>query len=754
MSNDFLWGDALKNATQEEVVKFAVEAPKLFADGSVGALDGSTRASGLLLTKKQIIDLRKYEAAGLALPYTLEDVTNYLRFGVGQNGGSGLNPEDFLVTFLSTRNHARRWSPLRERIMLTGRGLKDFADSMLTYGASMKEVYSEVKASGLLEKHNIKTLEQLKKLELELGDKFPGIELEDDTISTLDYYLKRIFEKIDFNLQTVGGIKKDLDVFGYDLREHILPGIKLRVGLIESSSLPEDIKQLKAVIDERAKEIDIKNTEYKAAVQEALKAAAGMNIVGLAMAIYMGVEAENIRARRNELYAQQENDIQTLASKNQTLGSLARVKHDLQSLMIVAIDADVATQNLMHVWSVLHLCIKNSTGAVGRINDALSLRIFMTEFEEVVGPWEQIKSDSDKLIEVFKEADEEYERNYGKTSRAMAYTVSPEQTYPALDLATLRDSHSRMSELRTQAHVWRVKLDYLPDLFDRFNRLVQGVGQGAIELQTAAFESSNELKVSLRRLDRLEKALEEENDAQEIEAINAERQQLLNGVADAFGLQITQVRKCLKEIGDTFDMRLTQGYITDFERDEALAKAEVFVLKGKLETLKEERKPVIDAIEILEKIGIEELGKNIALTVDKVVALGLTPPQVALVVLAIDQLKKTIDDIGEGIRFLDMVRESDRLQEEIAALDNEINLQDGVVSASAGKIKYLQAIHSIEEQRKIYVASYSPAISAFERYQAATDKDSFTDDDVRSATFKAQAKLFIAFLTPVSVPNR
>lgn len=287
MSNDFLWGDALKNATQEEVVKFAVEAPKLFADGSVGALDGSTRASGLLLTKKQIIDLRKYEAAGLALPYTLEDVTNYLRFGVGQNGGSGLNPEDFLVTFLSTRNHARRWSPLRERIMLTGRGLKDFADSMLTYGASMKEVYSEVKASGLLEKHNIKTLEQLKKLELELGDKFPGIELEDDTISTLDYYLKRIFEKIDFNLQTVGGIKKDLDVFGYDLREHILPGIKLRVGLIESSSLPEDIKQLKAVIDERAKEIDIKNTEYKAAVQEALKAAAGMNIVGLAMAIYI-----------------------------------------------------------------------------------------------------------------------------------------------------------------------------------------------------------------------------------------------------------------------------------------------------------------------------------------------------------------------------------------------------------------------------------------------------------------------------------
>ncbi|WP_223487857.1 alpha-xenorhabdolysin family binary toxin subunit A [Pseudomonas sp. A-RE-19] len=754
MSNDFLWGDALKNATPEEVVKFAVEAPKLFADGSVGVLDGATRDSGLLLTKKQIIDLRKYEAAGLALPYTLDDVTDYLRFGAGQNGGSGLNPADFLTTFLNTRNHAKRWSPLRERIMMTGRGLKDFASSMLTYGASMKEVYNEVKASGLLDKHNIKTLEQLKQLELELGDKFPGIELEDDTVSTLNYYLARIFEKIDFNLETVGGIKKDLDLFGYDLREHVLPGIKLRVGLIENSSLAEEIKQLKVVIDERAKEIDIKNTEYKAAVQEALKAAAGMNIAGLAMAIYMGVEAENIRARRNELYAQQETDIQTLTSKNQTLGSLARVKHDLQSLMIVAIDADVATQNLMHVWSVLHLCIKNSTGAVGRINDALSLRIFMTEFEEVVGPWEQIKSDSDKLIEVFKAADEEYERNYGKTLRAMAFTPSLQQIYPPLDLATLKVSHAQMSEHRTQAEIWRVKLNYLPDLFDRFNRLVQGVGRGAMELQNAALESSNELKVNLRRLDRLEEALEEENDAQEIEAIKAERQQLLNQVADVIGLQGTQVRKCLKEISDAFDPRLTLGYISDFERDEVQAKAEVVVLKGQLVALKEERKSVIDAIDILEKNGIEELGKDIGLTIDKVVALGLAPPQVQLVMFAIDQLKKTIGDIGKGIRFLDMVRESDKLQERIATLDQEIDLQDGVVSAAAGKIKYLQAIHSIEEQRKVYVESYSPAISAFEKYLAATDKDSFTDDDLRSAAFKEQAKLFIAFLNPVSVPNR
>ncbi|EJM00736.1 hypothetical protein PMI18_02842 [Pseudomonas sp. GM102] len=754
MSNENLWGEALKNATPDEIVRFATEAPKLFSDASTSQSENVVRDTGLLLTKKQIIDLRKYEAAGLALPYTLNDVTDYLRFGAGQDGGSGLRPEDFLSTFLNTRNHARRWSPLRERIMMTGRGLKDFAKSMLTYGASMKEVYSEVKASALLDQHNVKTLEQLKKLELELGDKFPGVELEDDTVSTLDYYLQRIFEKIDYNLQVVEGIKTDLDMFGYDLREYILPDIKLRVGLIESSSLAEDIKQLKIVIDERAKEIDIKNTEYKAAVQEALKAAAGMNIVGLAMAIYMGVEAENIRARRNELYARQEKDIQILTSKNQTLGSLARVKHDLQSLMVVAIDADIATQNLMHVWSVLHLCIRNSTGSVGRINDALSLRIFMTEFEEVVNPWQQIESDSDKLIRVFKEADEEYERNYGVRGRAMGFTVPLQQAYPRLDLATLRLTREQMSDHRTQAEVWRVKLSYLPDLFDRFNRLVQGVGQSSSQLQSTALEGINELENGLRRLARIENDLEETSDGQEIEEIKDERRKLLSHCAESIRQQGSRIRSCLNEIRDPFDRRLTLGYIADFEREEALANAEVIQLRAKVIALQAERKAIAEAIALLEKKGIEELGKDITLTIEKVKTLGLAPPEVQLVMFAIEQLKKTIGDIGNGIRFLDMVRESEKLREKIEAVTAEIDRQDGVVSASAGKIKYLQAIHSIEDQRKVYVAGYSPAITAFEQYLAATDEISFTDDDARSAGFKQQANLFMAFLVPVSVPNR
>ncbi|WP_332767971.1 alpha-xenorhabdolysin family binary toxin subunit A [Pseudomonas koreensis] len=756
MSSSNLWGDALNNASSEQVMQMASAAPKLLSHASVSEGSDVVRDRGLLLTKKQIIDLRKYEAAGLALPHTLKDVEDYLRFGAGQNGGPGLNPTDFLSTFLSTRNHARRWSPLRERIMMTGQGLKSFASSMLNYGKAIQEVLNDDDSVAFLKANKIKTLAQLKALEIELGDKFPDIAIDPDTVATLGYYLQRIFERINKNLSDVQDIKKDLDLFGYDLREHVLPNIKLRVGLIDSSALAAEIKVLKNNIDNRAKEIDIKNTEYKAAVQEALKAAAGMNIVGLAMAIYMGVEAENIRAARNELYAEQERDIQVLANMNQTLGSLARVKHDLQSLMIVAIDADIATQNLMHVWRSLYLHISNSVAAMDRINDALSLRIFGADFEEVVLPWKAIETDSDKLIQVFKEADEEYERNYSsstRTSRAFRLNATVSLSYPPVDVATLTSAIDQVREARTQAEVLKTQLGYLPDLFDRFKRIVIGMGQCESQLQDSAQSGVNDLQTSQRRLARNEKDRLNETDPEVIEEIDNERKEILRSISSAMTRQASLVGNALSNIDARFDVRLTQAYIADFQRDALLANAEIAQLEGKLVELAAEREIINDGVTLLEKSGIEKLGKDVELTIAKITELGLAPPEIKLVMAAIDQLKRTLIGIGESVRFLDMVRESAKLKLKIDGVQADIDRESAGVRDSHGKVNYLKAIHTMENCRAEYAASFRPVVNAFEQIRYALDVERL-DDDALSAALKQHAPLFIAFLGPLSVPRR
>ena len=752
MSNDTLWENSLRGANYEKITEFATEVPKILSDASSADADNVTREAGLLLTKKQIIDLRKYEAAGLALPYTLKDVTDYMRFGAGQDGGAGLRAADFLKTFTDTRDHARRWSPLRERIMITGTELKLFGASMQRYGEDMEEVYLDLKSGPLLEQYNVKTVEQLKKLQLELGDKFPGIELDADTIPDMKFYLGKIFDRVASNLVSVRGIKTDLDKFGYDLREKVLPGIKLRVALIQTNSYPAEVKKLDEVIARRAEEILEKNTQYQALVDKALGSAAGLNLFGLGMAIYYGVEAEAVRAVRKELNAAQDKDIEVLRNMNQTLGSLKRVEQDLQNLTVIAIDADLATQNLIHVWNVMHRYVDESSTAMLGITDALTLRRFMSSFREVVGPWVQIHNDADLLIEVFKEADQEYNQDQGRAVPKMT-TFSIKQNYPEPNLQVLKDSHHAMRDDAVAAEALFIRLNYLPGVFDRFQRLLGDVGAAARDLRESSLNSKMDLESKVRKLVALEKELtgavegSEEFDEIEEDLIAALKKMLAITRSEASKVSIR-----LANISDGYDRRTTLGYIAGLEKDQLDAKESKQALSETQVKLQRELKVLSDAISAIEKAGIEKIGKDIALTIDKLKELGMAPPQAQIVMFVIDELKKAMDDINAGITFINMIHESNKLQDKVNELGRKIALKDRDIDQSVGKIEFIHLIHALEDQRRRYVGEYKPAVAAFNQFLTVMEGNTAGDVATRSARAIKEASQFIGFLTPISRP--
>ncbi|MCF5452784.1 alpha-xenorhabdolysin family binary toxin subunit A, partial [Pseudomonas syringae] len=333
-----------------------------------------------------------------------------------KGAGVGLEPEDFLKSFNLIHRHARRWSPLRTDLLGIGSKLKVFAGKMLVYGQSMEEINDDIRTGKIVDHYQIKTLEDVKRLTLELGKDFPGIALDEndkEITKEIGYHLTDILDLITANLADAQTIKKELDQFGLDLSLHVGPEIQRKMVAIDNSSLPADVAKLTLDIEQRAKDIDEKNKEYKATVQQSLNSVSSLNIAGLALGIYFGVEAENARYARNELIAQQAADIDTLQDKNNILGSLSRVKFNLQNLATIVVDADVATKNLITVWNKLFLFIEASVGSASEINDALSLRQFMNHFRQVVQPWKTIEDDSDALLNVFKEADEEYKRIYG-----------------------------------------------------------------------------------------------------------------------------------------------------------------------------------------------------------------------------------------------------------------------------------------------------------------------------------------------------
>jgi len=403
-----------ENPTGDRIADDAIKTAKLFGTLSAASDSEVTRAPGLILTKEQIINLKHYEIEALALPIRIEDVITYL--GYSEAMATGLEPDDFLKSFSLIHKHAQRWDPLRNDLLAIGSKLKVFAGQMLVYGKGMDEINDDIKSARIVEAHDIKTLEDVKRLHLELGDTFPGIELDDEDKTTardIQAYLAEILAIVRRNLEDTQTIKVALDQFGLDLSTHVKPEIQRKVAAIESNSLPADVARLSAAIEQRSKDIDEKNAEYKASVEQSLSSLGKFNVVGLALSIYFGVEAEGVRNARNELQGQQARDIEALQHKDAVLGLLNKVKFKLQNLVTIVIDADVATKNLITVWNTLFLYIESSAQHSSDISDALTLRTFMLRFRQVVKPWEAIEHDANALLNVFKEADEEYKRIYG-----------------------------------------------------------------------------------------------------------------------------------------------------------------------------------------------------------------------------------------------------------------------------------------------------------------------------------------------------
>jgi hypothetical protein len=400
--NDIIKGLMTMSQSALNLDDAATQASQLFSASS--ADNDDTRGSGLILTKDQLKDLKRYEIAGLALPIELEDVIAYL--GYRNGAGIGLEPEDFQKTFKLVHAHASLWNPLRTDLFTVNNKLVLFSGSIQTYGESMSEVFDDIEALGLVEKSNISTLEDLKRVEMELGQEFPGIKQTDR--ADIGSFLNDILEKVREQEALANGIKDRLDAFGFDLANTITPEIQSRLKQIDNNTLDAEIKALQTGIDNRALTIEEKNKEYKKLVGDAI---AGISS-GLIMVIYASVQAEKVRKERNELKKQQQADIAQMSHKNKVLASLARVRMDIQDLELISIDADIATKNLITVWNKLAGFIVASSREVEGINDGLNMRRFRNRFNLVVGPWRTIEKDAQALQRVFAQADAEFQVEY------------------------------------------------------------------------------------------------------------------------------------------------------------------------------------------------------------------------------------------------------------------------------------------------------------------------------------------------------
>jgi hypothetical protein len=731
----------------DKVIEAAAKAPMLFVSASLGEGEDYNRETGIQLTKEQIISLRKYETLGLSLPIQLSDVVAYLNYGSGDDGGVGRTAKDFLRTFTMTYQHARRWSPLREKVMLTGNDLKIFAGSIIRTGTAIVEVYDELKASKYLEAHDISTVEEYLKLQQQMPG-LPDLDLSPGDVADIRSYLNDLLTKIRLCHQKAEHVRGELDRFGIDMRATVLPEIKLRLEFVSRNTYAADIKDLQGQMDQRSAEIDELNKQYEKLVQDAIKAAAGLNIGGLVMAIYQGVKAEKISHERNALKQLQQADNQRMASKNQTLSSLNKVRDDLQNLSYVAIEAEVATQNLMLVWNALSDYVGASIVEVDKIDEAASLRRFKNQIMNIIEPWEQIKSSADQLLAVFAEADKEYENNnMSLRSRSLMRVLSVNAVKPEFNMQNLRGHNASVQRLNTTAQMLFEQFDYIPGTVGAMNGVALAVNKATFELRDNAQKISISMVQSERKIKSYQAELDSPEDADEVrEDLEAELKDLCAKVtAHTQGLKSIH-----KSIGAAYDRKASAEWIIKLENERASTEEHKTQSEGKITALTTEMKSISEAIDLITKAGIEKIGQEAQLSLENLKALGLAPPQVQIALLAIDTLKKLITGIGEAISYLNMLAAYRRLSEKVVEMRAQLQKHVNDIVRIVGRIELVTTLDGLDDERSKYASEFASLINYFDLLSNEFNQDTSVPVEDRANAAIVRIASAVAVLKTIS----
>ena len=313
--------------------------------------------------------------------------------------------------------------------------------------------------------------------------------------------------------------------------------------------------------------------------------------------------------------------------------------------------------------------------------------------------------------------------------------------YPTVDLTLMAESVRLMREHASCADALFITLDYLPALHDQFQTLTLNMNKSSQALRDTALSAKMGLEKNIKELSYLEASLTGARTAQEAEDIKTAQANLPAKIKSTLCASTDLLSRQLSSLKTPSVLNMTQGYLEESEKDLAATQAAKSLLIEQEVKLQEQRQTLTTAIDALSQGGIEKIGKDTALTLENITTLGLAPPQVKVIMFAIEELKKTIEQIGETIRFLDLLQQRDRLIAKITDQQKLIALKNEKATCFSDQIKFINTLHAMLPQRQAYAGEYQRIIEAFQLFTTHIDLD-----------LPAEARQFIQFLTPLSKP--
>lgn len=366
------------------------------------------RATALILTKEDILSIKRYERHSLNLPNTLERVKQQL--GFAHSGISGLEPQDLLLTYRAINQHAQSWSAIEVDIKAKGFDLDLFAGEFSNQGKQILDYVDKMELARQLQLTvddlTIETVRSLTPAPLTKTDKTVCLSLAE--------MLKKIAVQMEAHRKASTKLAEDIKQFAHTLTVELVPGINDKVALANRSDLDEDLIALEKEIDRLTVDIDQKHQEYSTTRTHITLGLLG-GLVGLIVTdSIFGAQAEAIRKEKNRLIKEKKARLEMLGQKRPLAAAIRNLEILFEDMKIRMLDAHQSAVNLQDLWTMLAKYVDNAATRLADISDDQTLLDFVLEFKSVVTPWEEIKGITTHLLLTFEQALDEFSNQQSK----------------------------------------------------------------------------------------------------------------------------------------------------------------------------------------------------------------------------------------------------------------------------------------------------------------------------------------------------
>ncbi|WP_122928569.1 alpha-xenorhabdolysin family binary toxin subunit A [Pseudomonas viridiflava] len=366
------------------------------------------RATALILTKEDILSIKRYERHSLNLPNTLARVEQQL--GFTHSGISGLEPQDLLLTYSAINQHAQSWSAIEVDIKAKGFDLDLFAGEFSNQGKQILDYVDKMELARQLQLTvadlTIETVKSLTPAPLTKTDKTVCLSLAET--------LKKMAVQMEAHRKASKKLAQDIKQFAHTLTVDLVPGINDKVRLASRADLDEDLIALEKEIDRLTVDIDQKHQEYKTTKTHITLGLLG-GIVGLIVTdSIFGAQAEAIRKEKNRLVTEKKTRLETFGQKRPLAAAIRSLEVLFEDMKIRMLDAHQSAVNLQDLWTMLAKYVDNAATRLADISDDQTLLDFVLEFKSVVTPWEEIKGITTHLLLTFEQALDEFSNQQSK----------------------------------------------------------------------------------------------------------------------------------------------------------------------------------------------------------------------------------------------------------------------------------------------------------------------------------------------------